>query len=73
MGEQIKAVVQPIPGVEPSDELRSSIMAHLETRLAKFKWPRTVDFVDELPREPTGKLLKRQLRDPYWVGRDRSI
>jgi long-chain acyl-CoA synthetase len=73
MGEQIKAVVQPIPGVEADDDLRAAIMAHLETRLAKFKWPRTIDFVDELPREPTGKLLKRQLRDPYWEGRDRSI
>ena len=40
-------------------------------RLAKFKWPKSIDFTDELPREPTGKLLKRQLRDPYWEGRDR--
>ena len=50
----------------------ASIMEHLAGRLAKFKWPRTIDFVDELPREPTGKLLKRKLRDPYWEGpRDR--
>ena len=61
------------PGVAADDALRSSIMAHVEGRLAKFKWPRTIDFVDELPREPTGKLLKRQLRDPYWEGRDRAI
>ncbi len=64
MGEQIKAVVQPIEGVAADDALRDSIMAHLDGRLAKFKWPRSIDFVDELPREPTGKLLKRQLRDP---------
>jgi long-chain acyl-CoA synthetase len=48
-------------------------MSHIEGRLAKFKWPKSIDFVDELPREPTGKLLKRQLRDPYWQGRDRAI
>ena len=73
MGEQIKAVVQPLEGVAADDALRSSIMTHLEGRLAKFKWPRSIDFVDELPREPTGKLLKRQLRDPYWEGRERAI
>ena len=73
MGEQIKAVVEPAPGQEAGEELRSSIMAHIEGRLAKFKWPKSIDFVDELPREPTGKLLKRQLRDPYWEGRDRAI
>ena len=69
MGEQIKAVIEPAPGYEAGDDLRASIMAHIEGRLAKFKWPRSIDFVDELPREPTGKLLKRQLRDPYWEGR----
>jgi long-chain acyl-CoA synthetase len=48
-------------------------MEHLAGRLAKFKWPKSIDFMAELPREPTGKLLKRQLRDPYWEGRDRAI
>ena len=42
-------------------------------KLGKYKWPRTIDFIDELPREPTGKLLKRKLRDPYWEGRERAI
>ena len=73
MGEQIKAVVEPIEGVAPDERLRSSIMEHVHGRLAKFKWPRTLDFVEQLPREPTGKLLKRVLRDPYWEGRDRAI
>jgi long-chain acyl-CoA synthetase len=73
MGEQIKAVVQPLEGIAADDELRASIMGHIEGRLAKFKWPRSIDFSDELPREPTGKLLKRQLRDPYWQGRDTAI
>jgi long-chain acyl-CoA synthetase len=73
MGEQIKAVVEPAPGYEAGDELAASIMEHLAGRLAKFKWPRSIDFSDELPREPTGKLLKRQLRDPYWEGRETAI
>jgi long-chain acyl-CoA synthetase len=73
MGEQIKAVVEPVAGVAPDDALRASIMEHLAGRLAKFKWPRSIDFADELPREPTGKLLKRKLRDPYWENRERAI
>jgi long-chain acyl-CoA synthetase len=73
MGEQIKAVVQPMPGVAADDALRESVMAHVRERLGKYKWPRSIDFMDELPREPTGKLLKRTLRDPYWEGRDRAI
>jgi long-chain acyl-CoA synthetase len=73
MGEQIKAVVQPEAGVEAGDALAAEIRTFLADRLAKFKWPRSIDFVDELPREPTGKLLKRKLRDPYWEGQARKI
>ena len=73
MGEQIKAVVQPLAGVAGDDALRESIMEHVRGKLGKYKWPRSIDFMDELPREPTGKLLKRKLRDPYWEGRDRAI
>ena len=73
MGEQIKAVVEVREGVTADDALRASIMEHLSGRLAKFKWPRSIDFMDELPREPTGKLLKRKLRDPYWADRQTAI
>jgi long-chain acyl-CoA synthetase len=73
MGEQIKAVVQLLPDAPADDSTRTSIMDHVHAKLGKYKWPRTLDFVDELPREPTGKLLKRKLRDPYWEGRDRAI
>jgi len=73
MGEQIKAVVEPLPGVAGDDALRASIMEHVRARLGKYKWPRSLDFMEALPREPTGKLLKRTLRDPYWEGRDRAI
>ncbi|MGI5269369.1 acyl-CoA synthetase [Nonomuraea sp. CA-218870] len=72
-GEQIKAVVEPAPGAEPGPELAAEILGSLEGRLARMKWPKTVDFIAEMPREPNGKLLKRKLRAPYWEGRDRAI
>jgi long-chain acyl-CoA synthetase len=64
-GEEIKAVVQPADGVEPSDELTEELLAYAAERLAKFKLPRTIDYVDELPRDPNGKLYKRKLRAAY--------
>ena len=67
-GEEIKAVVQPAEGVEADDALRAEIFSFCEDRLAKFKRPRTIDFLAELPRDPNGKLYKRKLRDPYWEG-----
>ncbi|MEU4571748.1 acyl-CoA synthetase [Nonomuraea sp. NPDC023979] len=72
-GEQIKAVVEPAPGAEPGPELAREILASLEGRLSRMKWPRTVDFIAEMPREPNGKLLKRKLRAPYWEGHERAI
>ncbi len=70
-GEEIKAVVQPEVGVEPSGELTEEILGFARTRLAKFKLPKSVDYIEELPRDPNGKLYKRKLRDPYW--QDRQI
>ncbi len=65
MGQEVKAVVQlTVPG-EASPELGAALIAYCRDRLAGFKCPRTVDFVDELPRLPTGKLAKRLLRDRY--------
>ena len=72
-GEQIKAVVQPAAGVEPGDELAAEILAGLDGRLARMKWPKSIDFAAELPRDPSGKLLKRKLRDPYWADQGRRI
>ena len=72
-GEQIKAVVEPAEGVRPGPELAAEILASLDGRLARMKWPRSVDFIDAMPREPNGKLLKRKLRDPYWKDRERAI
>jgi len=72
-GEQIKAVVEPAEGVEPGPELAQEILASLEGRLARMKWPKSIDFIDKMPREPNGKLLKRKLRDPYWKDREVAI
>ncbi len=72
-GEQVKAVVQPAAGVPGDERLAAEILASLDGRLARMKWPRSIDFTDELPRDPSGKLLKRRLRAPYWEGRGSAI
>jgi long-chain acyl-CoA synthetase len=72
-GEQVKAVVQPADGVTPSEGLADELVAHCRASLARYKAPRSIDFADELPRTPTGKLYKRVLRDPYWAGREKAI
>ena len=72
-GEQIKAVVQAADGVRVGPDLAAEILSSLDGRLARMKWPKTVDFIDELPRDPSGKLLKRRLRDPYWAAQGRTI
>jgi long-chain acyl-CoA synthetase len=68
-GEQVKAAVELQPGYEPSTELEADLLLYARERLAGFKVPRTVDFEDELPRHPTGKLYTRLLRDKYWQDR----
>ncbi len=72
-GEHVKAVVELAPGVKSAPEVADELLAFCQERLARFKCPRSIDFVDALPRDPNGKLYKRQLRDPYWVGRERAI
>jgi long-chain acyl-CoA synthetase len=64
-GEAVKAVVQPVADVEGSHELAAELMEFCRDRLAHYKCPRSVDFVEELPREDTGKIFKRKLRDQY--------
>jgi len=69
-GESVKAVIQLRPGISASaDEL----IAFCDRRLADYKKPRTVDFVDELPRDAAGKLLKRKIREPFWAGVSRRV
>ena len=66
MGEEVKAVVQLAPGVEANDEVAAEILAYAREHIAHYKCPRSVDFMDELPRLPTGKLYKRLIKDRYW-------
>jgi len=70
MGEQVKAVVQPAEGSRAGPELEAELIAYCRANLAHLKCPRSVDFEAELPRDASGKLLKRQLRSRYWGGRD---
>jgi long-chain acyl-CoA synthetase len=72
-GESVMAVVQPAEGVTESPELEASILAALDGRLARMKWPKSIVFIEQMPRDPSGKLLKRRLRDPYWHGRAAAI
>jgi long-chain acyl-CoA synthetase len=72
-GEEVKAVIEPAAGVKGGPELEAEILEWCAGRMARFKTPKSIDFVDELPRDPNGKLYKRKLRDPYWEGRDRAI
>jgi long-chain acyl-CoA synthetase len=65
MGEQVKAVVQPADGVDTGPELAQELMDHVRSKIAHFKAPKTVDFVDALPRTATGKLQKRKVRERY--------
>ena len=74
LGEEVKAVVQPMPGVEANDEFTAELMAFCNDNLSRQKVPRSIDYEAELPRLPTGKLYKRQLRDRYWgEGQNRIV
>jgi fatty-acyl-CoA synthase len=66
MGEEVKAVVELTPGETASSALAGELIAFTKSRIAAYMVPRSIDFIDVLPRLPTGKLYKRTLRDSYW-------
>jgi long-chain acyl-CoA synthetase len=66
-------VIEPAPGVVAGPALTDEIFVFCKEQLAKYKCPKSIDFVETLPRDPNGKLYKRKLRDPYWAGRQRAI
>ena len=70
LGEDVAAWVVPVAGAEPDEE---ALRAFCAERLSPEKVPRSWTFVDTLPRNPTGKILKKDLREPHWAGRDRSV
>ena len=64
-GEAVEAVVVPASGATPCED---ELIAYARARLGGFKLPKSVDFAETLPRTPSGTLLKRALREPYWAG-----
>jgi long-chain acyl-CoA synthetase len=72
-GEQVKAVVQVIEGVDPSPELADELLLFCKEHLAAYKCPRSIDFRADMPRTEAGKLYKRQIRDEYWADAGRSL
>jgi acyl-CoA synthetase (AMP-forming)/AMP-acid ligase II len=69
-GETVKAIITPAAGSDPSE---ADLIAYCQERLAKFKCPTSVDRIDVIPRNPSGKVLKTELRKPYWEGMDRAV
>jgi acyl-CoA synthetase (AMP-forming)/AMP-acid ligase II len=69
-GEAVKAIIVKKPGEDPTPE---SIIAWAKERIAGYKAPKSVDFIDSLPRNPSGKILRKDLREPYWAGRERRV
>jgi acyl-CoA synthetase (AMP-forming)/AMP-acid ligase II len=69
-GEAVKACVVVKRGEDLSE---AELIAHARTLIAGYKCPKSVDFIEALPRNPSGKILRRELRAPYWVGKDRAV
>ncbi len=73
LGEEVKAVVQVMPGIEADRALTDELLAFCRDHLSRQKVPRSIDYEAELPRLPTGKLYKRVLRDRYWTDSPNKI
>ena len=69
-GEAVKAIMVLKPDQQASE---AEILAHARKRIAGYKLPKSIDFVDALPRTPSSKMLKRELRERYWQGQERRV
>ncbi|MGB7407529.1 MAG: fatty acid--CoA ligase, partial [Pontixanthobacter sp.] len=69
-GEAVKAVVVRKSGSSLTED---GLIAYAKQKIAGFKCPKSVDFIDALPRNPSGKILRRELRAPYWEGKERAV
>jgi fatty-acyl-CoA synthase len=69
-GEAVKALVVPKPGAQIDT---AGLIAHARERIAGYKLPKSVDFVSPLPRNASGKILRRALREPFWAGRSKQV
>ena len=72
-GEEVKSIVQVAQGLEADEVLVAELIAFVREHLAAFKCPKSIDFIVDLPRLPSGKIQRRLVRAPYWEGRDRQI
>ena len=72
-GEEVKSVIQLTSDITPSQQLVDDLMTFAKQNIAGYKCPRSIDFADELPRLPTGKIQRRLVREPYWADREKSI
>ena len=70
LGEAVKAVVELIPGRQAGE---AELLSFVQDKLAAYKRPRSIDVVAEIPRNPAGKVLKAELRAPYWASAGRVI
>ena len=73
LGEEVKAVVQLMPGVDSAGSTVEDLLEYCREHLSRQKVPRSIDFIDEMPRLPTGKLYKKPLRAKYWQDQGKSI
>lgn len=73
LGEEVKALVEPLAGIEPDAALEAELVAYCAENLAGYKCPRSIDFDLDLPRTPTGKLVKGKLRDRCWTSQESGI
>jgi acyl-CoA synthetase (AMP-forming)/AMP-acid ligase II len=69
-GEEVKAIIVLKEGAEPD---AAGIIAWTREKIAAYKCPKSVDFIPALPRNPSGKILRRELREPFWEGTDRRV
>ena len=69
-GEAVKAIIVPAAGADPQ---AADVIAYARARIAGYKAPKSIDFIDVLPRNASGKVLRRELRKPYWEGRGRNV
>jgi len=72
-GEEVKAVVQPKDASEAGPALEAELIDFCRSQISHIKCPRTIDFEEELPRHPTGKLYKRLLKERYWKNHGKSL
>ena len=73
MGEAVKAVVQVAEGITADDQLAEELLEYTREHIAHYKAPKSIDFMEALPRLPTGKLYKRLIKDRYWGKTDSRI